>query len=77
MKVKHQTEIFRQEFPKRLISVMKERDMSQKQLAVTLGVKEGAVSKYVAGDRLPRVPTLVLMSRILDVDLEWLACVNE
>jgi transcriptional regulator with XRE-family HTH domain len=45
---------------------LKERNMSQKQLADATGITSAAVSRYVNGTREPRARTLLLIANALE-----------
>lgn len=40
---------------KKILRIMKEKGMSQKQLATASGITEAAISKYISGEREPRI----------------------
>ena len=74
MTAAQQTEFFKQEFPKRLKEALKNKDMSQKQLAVSIKITECTLSNYLRAKRIPSVTKVVSMADVLEVDLRWLAC---
>lgn len=51
----------------RLTILMKERGMSQKQLAEATSLTPAAVSRYVNGERVPRAITIAALAKALDV----------
>ena len=48
-----------------LAALLKERGMSQKELAEAAGLTPASVSRYVNGERLPWPATIAAMSRAL------------
>jgi len=56
----------------RLERMLKERKMSQKELAQKADITEAAVSHYIKGDRVPRSTTLGLIAGALGVTAGFL-----
>ncbi len=56
----------------RLSSLIKERQMSQKELAIKAGVTEAAVSHYIKGDRCPRSSVLARLADALGTTSDFL-----
>ena len=52
---------------KKILRIMKEKEMSQKQLATASGITEAAISKYISGKREPRITFLKRIADALDV----------
>lgn len=52
---------------KKILRIMKEKGMSQKQLATASGITEAAISKYISGEREPRIIFLKRIADALDV----------
>lgn len=52
---------------KKILRIMKEKGMSQKQLAKASGITEAAISKYISGEREPRITFLKRIADALDV----------
>ncbi|HVF62200.1 MAG TPA: helix-turn-helix transcriptional regulator [Thermoanaerobaculia bacterium] len=61
-----------QAFGRRLAEVRKERGLSQKAIAVELGVSDDVVSKYERGAHAPKIETLVRLRAVLAVSLDYL-----
>ena len=59
-------------FSENLKSIRKERNLSQEDLAEILDVSRQAVSKWELGDGYPEVEKLLLLSRKLNVSLDYL-----
>ena len=53
-------------------AVLKEKNMTQKQLAQESGLTEAAVSHYVKGDREPRSRNLEIIAGVLGVSVGFL-----
>ena len=54
-------------FPAYLRHYMEERGMNQRQLAEAAGLKEATVSRYLNGQREPKVSTLLTLCSALEV----------
>lgn len=57
-------------FPQRLTALLAERKMTQLELAARIGVTRAAMSRYVSGEREPRLVTLVRIAEELDVNVD-------
>lgn len=57
-------------FPHRLMALLAERNMTQLDLAARIGVTRAAMSRYVSGEREPRLVTLVRIAEELDVSVD-------
>lgn len=55
---------------KKILRIMKEKEMSQKQLAAASGITEAAISKYISGEREPRITFLKRIADALDVSAD-------
>ncbi len=60
------------EFGERLLLVLKEREITQRELAEKININETALSRYVNGSRKPRMDILVNIARALNVSVEYL-----
>lgn len=60
------------EFGERLLLVLKEQEMTQRELAEKINLNETALSRYVNGSRKPRMDILVNIARALNVSVEYL-----
>ena len=60
------------EFGERLLLVLKEKGMTQRELAEKININETALSRYVNGSRKPRMDILVNIARALNVSVEYL-----
>lgn len=60
------------DFSQRLTALLAERNMTQLELAARIGVTRAAMSRYVSGEREPRLVTLVRIAEELDVNVDEL-----
>lgn len=56
--------------PTRLSEILRERGMSQKQLAAVTGLTEASISRLVSGERAGRVDTLFRIAKALNVRID-------
>ena len=61
----------------RLFELLKAKDMTQKELAYTIGVSEVSISRYVNNGRKPRAIVLYKMAEVLGVSVEYLLTGNK
>ena len=59
-------------FTERIITLMKNKNLNQKELAKMAGVTESAMSYYVSGDRTPRSDVLTRIAKALDTTTDYL-----
>lgn len=60
------------EFNKRLRMLMQGRNLTQKELAELAGITEASMSKYLSGERVPRIDVVVNLSNALGVTTDEL-----
>ena len=60
----------------RLKTLRLRKGLSQKELAVQVGVTKSTISAYEKGDRKPPYETLVLLARIFNVSTDYLLGVS-
>ena len=60
------------EFGERLRNLRKQKNLTQKQLASLIGVKNSIISFYEVGDRFPSPEMLIKLSRVLGVSTDYL-----
>lgn len=56
----------------RIVELLSEHGMTQKELANAAGLTESAVSHYVKGDRVPRGANLIKIARALGTTTDYL-----
>ncbi len=61
-----------EEIGKRMSALIRQQNMTQRELAERVGVTECAVSKYICGEREPRVETLANIATALGTTMEYL-----
>lgn len=60
------------DFSERLQALMRQRSMTQKQLAERINVTEASMSRYVKGERMPRLNTVADMATALHTTSDYL-----
>lgn len=61
----------------KILNLMRERDINQKQLAKKSGITESSISRYLHGSQRPRMDILVNIAKALDIKTEYLLEENE
>ncbi len=56
----------------KVLEIMKERNISQKQLSQLSGINESSISRYLHSGQKPRMDVVVNISKALQVDTEYL-----
>lgn len=59
-------------FTERLYSLMQQRNMNQRQLAERIQVTEASMSRYLKGERMPRMNTVADMATALNTTSDFL-----
>lgn len=59
-------------FKEKIKELMNSRNVSQRELANELNITESAMSRYISGERKPRVDILTKLARYFDVSIEEL-----
>ena len=59
---------------KRWAEVISQSKMSQREIALKLGVKQQQISCYIHGKKMPALDTLANLCKILDVDANFILC---
>ncbi len=62
----------RSTFGTRLLELIRQQHLTQKQLAQTVGVTEAALSHYIKGDRIPRASVLTGIAAALGTTSDYL-----
>ena len=57
---------------KRIVELLKEKNMSQKELSEKADITESALSHYIKGDRTPRSDTLSSIAIVLNTSTDYL-----
>ncbi|MBR6880284.1 MAG: helix-turn-helix transcriptional regulator [Clostridiales bacterium] len=56
----------------RMRNLLEKKNMSQKELATTVGCTEAAISHYIKGDRVPRASVMAKIAEALDTTSDYL-----
>lgn len=64
-------------FAENLVDILKEKGMSQRQLAVDSGVSQAMISDYVNGIRMPGIAAVINIAYALDMDVGELVDFDE
>lgn len=56
----------------KVLALMKERDISQKELSHLSGITESSVSRYLHGEKRPRMDIVVNFAKALHVETSYL-----
>ena len=59
-------------FEERLRMIMNEQGLSQKELAIKANITEASMSKYLSGERTPRVDVIINLSKALEITTDEL-----
>ena len=65
-----------EQIQKRLAEAIKQSGLSQSEIARRLGIKHPQISCYVHGKKLPALDTLANLCKILDVDANYILCLD-
>ena len=60
------------EFEERLKNIMIKQGLTQKELAIRSGITEASMSKYLSGERTPRIDVILNLSRALEITTDEL-----
>ena len=64
-------------FGENLDSILKDRNMSQKELAKMCDISQGMISDYINGFRAPNTFAIINIAYVLDVDIDELVDVGD
>lgn len=56
----------------KILQLMKEQNLNQKQLATKASITEASMSKYLSGERTPRIDVVVKLAKALDTSVSYL-----
>lgn len=65
------------EFTDVIIELMKQHGLTQKELSKKINVTEASMSRYVKGDRIPRIDVLVKLADVFNISIEYLQGLKE
>ena len=61
-----------EKFNERIAELLKEKEMTQRDLATKVGVTDAAMSHYIKGDRVPRAAVMVQIANVLGTSPDYL-----
>lgn len=61
-----------EKFNDRIAELLKEKDMTQRDLARKIGVTDSAMSHYIKGDRVPRAAVILLIADVLETSPDYI-----
>jgi len=64
------------EWNEKVIMLMNQKMWNQKDLARESGITESSVSRYLNGERTPRIDIINNFSKVLGVSVDYLLCEN-
>lgn len=59
-------------FIKRLVELMEEKDMTQCELANLIGTTNVTISRYISGERNPRIEIVAKIAEVFNVSIDYL-----
>ena len=65
------------EIRKRIVETIKQSGLTQTEIAKKLNIGQQVISEYVRGKSLPALDTLANLCRILDVDANYILCLED
>lgn len=60
------------EFGNKLSELLKENDITQRELAKKVGLSEQCICRYINGNRVPKATSVVEIAKALNVDIDYL-----
>ena len=70
-------EVIKMKWNEKVLKLMKEKGLSQKQLAQECKIAESSVSRYLKADKRPRLDIVVNFAKVLGVQPEYLLDDND
>lgn len=65
-----------QQIQERLAECIRSSGMTQTEIANKLGIKQPTVGQYLSGRSMPALDTLANLCKILDVDANYILCIE-
>ena len=59
-------------FGERVIAILKKNNMTQRELSIKLGIDECVLSRYLSGERKPKIETVAEIAAILKTTSDYL-----
>ena len=66
-----------EQIQKRLAECIKQSGMTQTELAARLGIKQPTIGQYLSGRAMPALDTLANLCKVLDLDANYLLCLDK
>lgn len=64
-------------FKDKVKELMKTQNMTQKDLSIKSGITEASISRYLNGERTPRIDIIINFAKALKVDVDFLISEDE
>ncbi len=61
----------------KLITLLNKKKLTQKQAAISIGITEAAMSRYLRGLREPKINVLVSLAQFLEVSVDYLVGLSD
>lgn len=61
----------------RIAEAIKNSGLTQTEIARRLNIKQSNISHYIKGDKLPALDTLANLCKLLDVDANYILCLDQ
>lgn len=66
-----------EQIQKRLSEAIRQSGMTQKEIASQLGISYVQISCYVHGKKMPALDTLANLCKVLDLDANYILCLDK
>lgn len=70
--VKGRSVFMAEKFNERIAELLKAKSMTQRELAIKVGVTDAAMSHYIKGDRVPRAAVMMQIANVLGTSPDYL-----
>lgn len=60
------------DFIEKVKRLMKDKDLTQKELSIKANITEASMSKYLSGERTPRIDAIVNIAKALETTTDYL-----
>ena len=66
-----------EQIQKRLAECIKQSGMTQTELAARLGITQPTIGQYLSGRAMPALDTLANLCKVLDLDANYILCLDK
>ena len=66
-----------EQIQQRLAESIKQSGMTQTELATRLGIKQPTIGQYLSGRAMPALDTLANLCNVLDLDANYILCLDK